>query len=218
MEVERGCGFRKIGGFYLEGGGLAVDCGRLPVPLLPCHECHQEPKFTRGVQRISLGGVLAGAGACRYEADPKYRHIETTCPFSYLRGTDMQVGLAWVGDKFYTPESFIKEATQIGVSKRIAQRPKWLKMGETWIYLAHQKGYKRPCSTAISVLHAQDCDECEGTGTVGSPGVFFAFVPTRVVKIVPEQYLDTITDEQRAEEEKKLGATYVGVPDDERHR
>jgi hypothetical protein len=33
----------------------------------------------------------------------------------------------WVGSQYYTPESFIKEAQTMGVSKRIAKIPKDLK-------------------------------------------------------------------------------------------
>jgi hypothetical protein len=51
-----------------------------------------------------------------------------------------QVGLLWVGEKFYpTPYDFSQEAGVMGISRRIPALPKDFKLGETWVFLAHQK-------------------------------------------------------------------------------
>jgi|GEM_PF-2940968 len=48
VEARRGCGFRKINGLYLVGGGLSAPCDRMPYRLDRCPTCGEGVKFTRG--------------------------------------------------------------------------------------------------------------------------------------------------------------------------
>lgn len=201
-EAERGCGFRKIGGFYLEGTGLGVPCGRLPIPIAPCGQCGQRPKFTRGLQRIDPRAILQAADSkCWMAGEVLFRTAtESTaaahrvCPFN---GDDdpavpAAVGLMWVGAAHYTPGTFVEEAIRHGISKRVPRPPAWLKPGETWIYLAHEAAIVTACRLGAHGepiarglgSHPADCPDCGADGMRRQPGVFFAFRPTRVVKIV----------------------------------
>lgn len=93
-------------------------------------------------------------------------------------------GLAWVGDRFYTPDSFNAEAAALGISKRIAVVPKWLKVGRTWVYLAHPAAITKPCECDGSGIVTTPCEKCDGSGIVKTPAVFRAFVPRRITRIV----------------------------------
>lgn len=77
-----------------------------------------------------------------------------------------KLGLMWVGSKFYpTPEAFSKEAHSMGLSKRIAQIPKGLVIGETWILLGHRQAVKKPDGEKVA-------------------GIFQAFKPNAIEYIV----------------------------------
>jgi len=115
-------------------------------------------------------------------------------------------GLLWIGEKYYTPQSFMKEALVLGVSKRIAAIPRNLELGLTWVLLAHPKAVNRmkPAKTNDEVLFE----------IVQAPGIFTAFIPQRIEKIVP----DTITEEE-VERLRKRGITPVKVDaNDKDHR
>ena len=127
-ESARGCGFRVAGGKYLVGGGTAQPCGLLPIELSFCPCCNQGIKQTRGFTWVEA--QIFKSNSCNDQALCK------TCPSPNFED-DEKVGLMWVGKKFYTPESFIKECKEQGISKRIAGLPKDFVVGETWIFLAH---------------------------------------------------------------------------------
>jgi hypothetical protein len=62
------------------------------------------------------------------------------CPICHTEQTGQeQFGLMWVGQKYYTPETFVKEAMTVGVSKRIPEIPQGLIFGKTWVFCAHLK-------------------------------------------------------------------------------
>lgn len=176
-EQERGCGFRKPGGKYLVGGGPAAPCGKLPLPLGLCPTCRHGIKFARGWTWLDPRPLLdpltcdAGEAHC------------LTCP---MRRPPEKVGLLWVGEKFYaTPEVFIEEAQRLGISRRIASVPRDLKVGQTWVWLAHRK-----------------VPLAGGEG----PGVFRVFRPTAI------EYVVSPTDTpSRLEELTKRGLTLVRV-------
>jgi len=50
-----------------------------------------------------------------------------------------KAGLMWIGERYYTPKSFIQEARIAGVSKRVPVVPKDIKIGD-WVFLAHKNG------------------------------------------------------------------------------
>jgi len=67
----------------------------------------------------------------------------------------------WVGERFYSPQSFTLEAERLGVSKLIASIPKGLEIGRTKVLLAHRKAWRNK-----------------------EPAIFYAFVVRRVEVLV----------------------------------
>jgi len=103
-------------------------------------------------------------------------------------------GLLWVGEKFYsTPDDFSKEATHMGISRRISMIPKGFKLGETWIALAHRR--------AIPTIPLEK-NETPGW----KPGIFHIFKPSRIEYVVKDG-----DDEEKLEKLEKRGFTLVKV-------
>ena len=50
VEAKRGCGFRKVGGLYLVGGGFGIPCDRLPI------RAGYLPLLRRGNQAVTWVG------------------------------------------------------------------------------------------------------------------------------------------------------------------
>lgn len=203
MEQKRKCGYRKAGGTYLVTDiGHWFECGRLPLKLLSCPLCDHKPNFVRSLQRIVPRNILHAAPVC--EADP-VRCMR--CPLG--KAMEMETaGLLWVGSS-YTPAEFMEEAKRLGVSKRVPWPvPKWLEIGKTWIFLASEQTFQRPCPDCASVVLRSEndapCETCEGEGQVYSPGVFSCFVPQRIERIVPLTF-----PEEEAEQLRKQGITPV---------
>lgn len=160
QEVKRGCGYRKVGSLYLVGEGLAVVCDRLPFYIKPCECCGFKPSFTRGLQRIPSTWLVKGL---------EHHHGCTcglVCPICNPLHQDY--ALMWVGAKFYTPRSFVKEAEKHGVSKCVSSLPNWLELNKTWVLLAYQK---------VPIMK-------EGFNVDQKPAVFYAFKPRRVEKLI----------------------------------
>lgn len=193
VEQERGCGYRKVGGLYLCGEGHSMVCDRLPYELEVCPVCGSGVKFSRGFQWLDWLKYAGMHGLCT---------CPQTCPIcwptpDYLpRGP---YGLLWVGEAFYTPESFIQEALEVGVSRRIAAIPRSLKFGETWILLAHKKAFKK------FGVYEKD----PRLGTVGDvPGIFYAFRPRKAELLI---WKSEATEEKHAELVKR-GITPIIIP------
>lgn len=115
--------------------------------------------------------------------------------------------------------------------------PRWLEVGKTWVFLAHIGAVAKLCETCggrkvvpgrvqdddvpITVTteehgrlfadrtdgYAVRCEDCEGTGVSRKPGVFYAFVPTRLERIIS----DDMPQDERLRLEKQ-GYTLVEVP------
>lgn len=100
IEARRGCGFRKCGGIYVMGDLSDA----VPAEFLPF--CCEFP-FTRALQ------LVEGERLFRTCADPKAGGF----------GRFMKLGLMYVGSSFYTPDSFLREAREMGVSKRVSSIP-----------------------------------------------------------------------------------------------
>ena len=190
IEAARGCGYRRVGGLYLEGGGLGAPCDRLPLPITPCEICGAEPKFGRGIAKINPARLWGVHQPCGDKVLP--------CPICEPGITGF---LMWVGSE-YTPESFIAEAGKLGVSKRIPAIPKDLKVGEHWVYLAmvHVVGESR------YLLPGEMTPE-----RAKGPGVFFAFRPRKVVKVITESQAQA----GEAQKLKDQGIDPLVVPDDD---
>jgi len=207
IEAMRGCGYRTMGSTYIEGIGLARPCDRLPFKLEDCPVCGNGIKFSRGYQWISwleFAGIHKG---CSY---PK------RCPLCDPQPTALKYGLMWVGKKYYTPHSFVKEAMTFGISKKIAFIPKELEIGKTWILLAHQEADRIlvpadevPKKRRKKLTKDQTLD---GMTELKVPAIFYAFRPSRVVKIITKKEAE---DPKIVENLMKRGITpLVGEPDD----
>ena len=180
-DKPRGCGYRKQGGFYLLGGEDWRTCDKLPAPITLCRCCGHEIRQTRGIQRIKPA-MLWGDTEC----------AGTACVTCKINRPD--AFLMWVGAKYYTPSQFVAEAnTYEEVSKRIASTngrpmlPEGFVVGESAILLAHPQ--------AITTFRNN------GTGKLEpdhQPGVFMAYVPSRVEYVVrdgdTDEYLQGLAD------------------------
>lgn len=230
VEPRRGCGFRKIGGLYFVGGGRPVFCDRLPIPLEVCPTCGHGIKQTRGYTWIDVDAFVRGVHPDCLDDFP--------CPLCMRPDSIGRAGLLWIGERFYkTPEDFIREANELGVSRRISAVPRGFKVGETWILLAHPKAIPCPlnCERCVQMMNWQRtekviaektlttaavveygdtelrCPKCGHKTPVYRPGVFRLFRPERIEIILPESRRGTV-DEDFAREK---GLTPVFVPDDD---
>ncbi len=196
IEKKRGCGYRKVGGMYLVCDGAGFGCDQLPFNLEVCPVCSQGIKPSRGFTWI-IPNQLFGVKECK-----------ATCPIPIcpLRREERQ-GLMWIGGGFYTPEDFIKEANEMGISKRISAVPNGFKLGETWVFMAHKKAGKK-----IPVVKPEGYPILS-TKRVEVPAVFCVFKPARIEKIITETQSK---DEVEMKKLKERGITPVAVPDDDK--
>ena len=184
IEVKRGCGFRKVGALYLVGGMLSMECDRLPYLIGYCPTCGAGIQFSQGFQWIDAFAMFMNHFDCQDEFKPCLM-----CQPSKQK----KYGLMWVGEAYYTPESFIREAKELGVSKRIPYIPKELKIGITPILLAYKKG--------IFDNHSTDEE--------WSTAIFCAFIPRAIEMPIWQSELD---DEKKDELEKR-NITPIPIPD-----
>jgi hypothetical protein len=215
-EKRRGCGFRQVGSLYLCGTGFAVECDGLPLILKACECCGFEIPFFRGFKWISKKYIeklskekhdvpiivtdKAGGNA--------WCNCFVHCPVCHPENNNHEkYGFMWVGNKFYTPKTFITESDEMGVSKKIAMIPKGLVLGETWVLLAHPKHPVRQNVTQ---------DKLNKLGTLAfepeyKPAIFYAFRPTRIEMPIWKRHATP----DFLERLKKQGVTPVIIPDDD---
>ena len=154
-EPRRGCGFRKLSSrskvfYYLCGSGFSLPCDRLPYKLTTCPVCGAGIKFHRGFQWISWKDYAGEHNECECNS-----HCFVCHP------SDEKYGLMWVGERYYTPHSFILEAERMGVSKLVPTLPKGLEIGRTKVLLVHRKAWMGR-----------------------EPAIFYAFIVRRVEVLV----------------------------------
>jgi len=173
-------------------GTLSEPCSKLPIELHTCPTCGAGVKQARGFTWITPDPLL----------DPgphDSAEHEAVCPLgtSIDWSEGKRAGLIWVGAKFYkTPSHFMREAAEMGVSRRISQVPRELVIGETWIALAHPAAVRSECEHGR--LTGMPCDQCE-SGFCDAPmrgGVVTFFRPTAIEYIVKgtetEEELDAL--------------------------
>jgi len=223
VEAIRGCGFRHVGGLYLCGEYSSAPCDRLPLPLTTCPVCGGGIKVSRGFTQIN---------PCRLWAPHDYSHRDENSgifiqhcndrirPCHVCDPKDEIAYIMGVGEKYYkTPDDFLREARQLGISKRIPFIPKELKLGETIVYLAHP----RACEVKVPAVMQQAMAIVEETQTMKprlletekvekALGIFCAFIPQRVEKLMWES--DATPEE--LEKLKKRGIKPVIVPNGDR--
>jgi hypothetical protein len=207
VEQARGCGYRKVGGLYLCGGGGGMHCDRLPYELKICPVCGSGVKFTRGFQWLDWNQyagehtkeqMLQAIGENSVPEIDRNANLCSCwvgCPVCYPSTESQPYGLLWVGESFYTPTNFIAEAVKMGISRRIAAVPRNLKLGETWVLFAHRSA----CGARID----EDGDR------EGIPGVFYAFRPQRIEKLIWERDAKN----ELLEDLQRRGITPVIIPD-----
>lgn len=181
FETARRFGYRKPGGYYLIGSGPAVACCLLPIELLPCNCCGAVIKQTRGFQWVTASQFLKFDFGCRNDMGCDLFNIG-----------ENQIGLMWVGNKFYPSTiAFLREANLMGISKRLNTIPANLKLGTTWVALAHPNAV---------IKYGQD-----GTPEF-YPGIFMLFRPTAL------EYVKTgLETPERLKEIEAKGVTVVEV-------
>ena len=130
-------------------------CERLPFPFYGGY-----PRFARGWKEIDplwLFNVYLFP-----TCNPNLRgHDHDRCPVCSPPNEIHY--LLWVGKTHYTPESFMEEAREMGISKRIPNIPDNFQIGKTWVFLAHIEGAN------------------------GEPGCIMAFRPTHVDLVVENE-------------------------------
>jgi hypothetical protein len=178
-EGKRGCGYRKAGGKYLISEGVSMPCPALPLEVSRCPCCDAGIKPTRSWAWFSP--KMFFKFPCPAECEI-YQEKGRCPPFTAERA-----GIMWVGTSHYpTPEDWAKEAREMGASKRISQIPKDLVVGETWVFVGHRKAIKEPCPYVNGEgVHDDECGDCDD-GWIYKPGVFHAFRPVRIEKVVDE--------------------------------
>lgn|SRR5574341_501127 len=235
VESKRGCGYRKVGGLYMMGSGLAARCDRMPYRLDRCPTCGNGVKFTRGVTWLQPDFFPVHEGC----------HDHGPCPVCGYVGADKDGEipsddhgphlLLWIGRAHYSPESYLDESRRLGISRRLSAVPKGLVLGETWVLLAHLDAV--PARVGLDGVPA--CAKCNAdrskhiprpSGELWCPdptgdrpwssyepakptsGIFAAFIPDRLELLLKES---DATDERR-EKEAKRNVTVVAVPDDDK--
>ena len=179
IESARGCGYRKAGGIYLVSGGVMAECGRLPIKLDVCPTCNHGIKPARGWTWIDVRAMLGLTEVELCSMD----HCRS-CP---ANGSVDRAGLLWIGEQFYpTPQVFLKEANEMGVSRRISAVPTDFEVGKTWVFFAHRKTFKDNCPECFGagLFEDDDCPVCQGDGSVYTAGAFHAFKPTAIEYVI----------------------------------
>lgn len=207
VEARRGCGYRKIGGLYMVGGGIGIPCDRLPLLLDVCPTCSHGIKPSLGWTWVDVNALVQGRhilnlqqviNEARVIDDTPDQYCDCGCPFCDRPEKMGRAGLIWIGEGFYkTPEEFIAEGVSQGFSRRLRSVPRGFKAGETYVLLAHRKTVPVPNK--------------EKTGMDFKPGVFYIWLPSRLEKILPE----SARGSEDAQDLEKRGITPVFVPDDD---
>ncbi len=202
VEQIRGCGYRKVNGLYLCGGCLDAPCDRLPLPLTTCPVCGGGIKVSRGFTEVNpyrLWGNHDGSLVGLVDDQP----ITAVCrdkirPCHLCDPQDQPAYIMLVGAGNYkTPGDFLDEATRMGISKRIPFIPKELRLGETVVYLAHPRACEVKVPAVMQQAMAIVSDQ-PGESHIEQPrlleaernekklGIFCAFIPQRVEKLIKE--------------------------------
>ncbi|MBA7620566.1 hypothetical protein ES703_27918 [subsurface metagenome] len=220
IEAIRGCGYRKVNALYIVGEYISSPCDRLPLPLTTCPVCGGGIKVSRAFTEINpyrLWGdhedevrILPGEGNVPGYCSDTYRPCHVCDP------PDDVAFIMMVGEKYYSPESFMEEAGKMGVSKKIPFIPKKLKLGETIVYLAHPKACLVKEAPVLQHIMAMaggnDNDQprlLEAEKEDKALGIFCAFKPHRVEKLVWQSQANP----EELEKLEHRGISPVIIPD-----
>jgi hypothetical protein len=201
IESRRGCGYRKINGLYLVGGGIGIPCDRLPFELTVCSCCGQGIKQARGWTWVDVAKLFQGAH--NITTDPEGQKElcgcgSGFCPLCNNPESIGKAGLLWIGEKFYkTPDLFVKEGVELGFSRRIKAVPQGFKVGETWVLLAHSKALGTNGHNGVEDI---------------VPGIFYVWLPQRLERL----FLESQRNSPEVEASEKRGISSVFVPDSDK--
>jgi hypothetical protein len=190
VDSVRGCGKRKPGGLYMvTDPGPMVTCGKMPIPLETCPCCGGGIKFSRGYQWIDLQR-LAASQPCSGPADRC-----AACPVSVIG----RVLLLWIGESFYkTPEDWMNEAVDLGISRRIKAIPRGFEIGRDWVAAAHIHGIREWCPDCTGdnpKSERSKCGTCKKQGMIGKPAMVHLFRPSRIEYVTTgEESADQLAD------------------------
>lgn len=223
VEARRGCGFRTVGSTYLVCDDALFPCDRLTYEIpevCPC--CGGGTKFSRGWTWVDpvkfFGGDHVHLSSFLTTSNPDSivytpgLPMETLCdcagghcPVCRPDLMGKRAALLWVGEKHYTPEEFKREAATLGISKKISGIPRDLELGKTWVLCAHLKAITRenPIVEEMDLESGATGEKQALFETEYFPGVFFAFQPTRIEKIVKQSHLDLFQRIQFLSEEAR---------------
>jgi hypothetical protein len=216
VEAKRGCGYRRVGGLYVVSGPLGSPCGRLPMELSICPTCHSGIHQARGWTWVHPAKLLENAGRCFVGAAYMNTYC-SGCPASPagLMHMGERAGLLWVGGQFYPEaEDFMREARELGVSRRLSALPRGLDFDKHWVLIAHPRAVFRKL-TPDEITSGEFEDAVPGVDDVPwahFPGVITLFRPRAIEKIVTETQSK---DELAMSVLAKRGITPVVVPDDD---
>jgi hypothetical protein len=214
VEARRGCGYRKVGGLYLVGGGIGVACDRLPFELSVCPCCSGGIKPSLGWTWIRPGLLFQGPHVLSEHINGGIgsRRCEESTGSCWLctdPGKFEKAGLIWIGGGFYkSPADFIKEGIEMGFSRRIKSVPRGFKAGETPVLLAHRKTIERP----VTPEDVENNPKFRGELIAIFPGIFYVWMPQAIEKIFTESERDS----EAVEDAEKRGIRAVFVPDDDK--
>ena len=194
------------------GGFIPVECDRLPLKVGSCPVCGSGVHFSRNAAEINPYQLFGIHQPCVDE------HKCRVC-----QPPDDVAFIMMVGEKYYTPESFMEEALSQGISKRIPAFPKKMVLGQTIVYLAHAKAVEVRESVAVqaamNILDGIDDPQMRMMEADRQPeyamGIFCAFTPQRVEKLIWQKD----ASEKVLEDLRKRGIDPVVIPDgDEDHK
>jgi hypothetical protein len=217
VEAKRGCGYRKVGGTYLVGGGIGVPCDRLPFELGICPCCNAGFKPSLGWTWIRPGLLFQGKHYLKIGdyPDPKFQAElcleaeDHSCWLCADPGKFEKAGLIWIGGGFYkSPADFLKEGVAMGFSRRINSIPRGFKIGETPVLLAHRKTIER----AVTPEDIELNPKLKGELLASFPGIFYVWIPQFIEKIFKESDRDS----EAVKDAEKRGIRPVFVPDNDR--
>lgn len=211
VEAKRGCGYRKIGGLYLVGGGIGQPCDRLPFELSVCPCCNAGIKPTLGWTWIKPGLFFDGPHEVGSEPDG-FELCECAsdgCWFCQNPGQFEKAGLLWIGGSFYkSPADFVREGVQMGFSRRIKSVPHGFKAGEAPVFLAHRKTIERP----VTSEDIERNPKLQGELISSFPGIFYVWMPQAIEKIFKESDRGTVA----VKDTESRGIRAVFVPDNDK--
>jgi hypothetical protein len=213
VEARRGCGYRKVHGLYLVGGGIGVACDRLPFELSICPCCSGGIKPSLGWTWIRPGLLFQGPHVIETREGGSEPCLDCSekryCWLCENPGKFEKAGLIWIGGGFYkSPADFIKEGVEMGFSRRIKSVPRGFKAGETPVFLAHRKAIER----LVTPEDAENNPKLKGELIANFPGIFYVWMPQAIEKIFTESERGS----EAVKDAEKRGIRAVFVPDDDK--